>query len=32
MLGRDGRMVSAIENIGRGVMADEAMPFRLDLE
>ena len=32
ILGRDGRMVSAIENIGRGVMADEAMPFRLDLE
>ncbi len=32
MLGRDGRMVAAIENIGRGVMADEATPFRLDLE
>src|ERR1700691_328474 len=32
MLGRDGRMVAAIENIGRAVMADEATPFRLDLE
>lgn len=32
LLGRDGRMVAAIETIGRGVMADEAMPFRLDLE
>jgi predicted protein tyrosine phosphatase len=32
MLGRDGRMVAAIENIGRGVMADECTPFRLDLE
>jgi predicted protein tyrosine phosphatase len=32
LLGRDGRMVAAIETIGRGVMADEAMPFRLDVE
>jgi hypothetical protein len=32
MLARDGRMVAAIENIGRGIMADEATPFRLDLE
>ena len=32
LLGRDGRMVAAVETIGRGVMADEAMPFRLDLE
>jgi predicted protein tyrosine phosphatase len=32
LLGRDGRMVAAIETIGRGVMADEAAPFRLDLE
>jgi predicted protein tyrosine phosphatase len=31
-LGRSGRMVAAIETIGRGVMADEAYPFRLDLE
>ena len=31
-LGRDGRMVAAIETIGRGVMAAEANPFRLDLE
>ncbi len=32
LLGRDGRMVSAIETIGRGIMAEEATPFRLDLE
>ena len=32
LLGRDGRMVAAIETIGRGVMADEATPFQLDLE
>jgi predicted protein tyrosine phosphatase len=32
MLGRDGRMVGAIENIGRSAMADECTPFRLDLE
>jgi predicted protein tyrosine phosphatase len=32
LLGRDGRMVAAIETIGRGVMADEAVPFRLDVE
>jgi predicted protein tyrosine phosphatase len=32
LLGRDGRMVAAIETIGRGVMAAEANPFRLDLE
>jgi predicted protein tyrosine phosphatase len=32
LLGRDGRMVAAIETIGRGIMAEEAMPFRLDLE
>ena len=32
MLGRDGRMVSAIDSIGRGEMAYEADPFRLDLE
>jgi predicted protein tyrosine phosphatase len=32
LLGRDGRMVAAIETIGRGIMADEAAPFRLDLE
>ncbi len=31
-LGRSGRMTSAIEHIGRGVMAYEADPFRLDLE
>jgi len=32
LLGRQGRMVAAIENIGRGVMATEGPPFRLDLE
>jgi len=32
LLGRDGRMIAAVETIGRGIMADEAMPFRLDLE
>jgi predicted protein tyrosine phosphatase len=31
-LGRDGRMTAAIEEIGRGVMAIEGDPFRLDLE
>jgi predicted protein tyrosine phosphatase len=31
-LGRDGRMVAAIETIGRGEIAAEAAPFRLDLE
>jgi predicted protein tyrosine phosphatase len=32
LLGRDGRMVAAIEMIGRGAMAAEGEPFRLDLE
>jgi predicted protein tyrosine phosphatase len=32
MLGRDGRMVSAIESIGRGMLAEEGHPFRLDLQ
>jgi predicted protein tyrosine phosphatase len=32
LLGRDGRMVAAIETIGRGIMTAEAAPFRLDLE
>jgi predicted protein tyrosine phosphatase len=32
VLGRDGRMVAAIESIGRGMLAYEATPFRLDLE
>jgi predicted protein tyrosine phosphatase len=30
-LGRSGRMVAAIETIGRGVTAEEGHPFRLDL-
>jgi predicted protein tyrosine phosphatase len=32
MLGRDGRMIAAVDAIGRGEMAYEASPFRLDLE
>ena len=32
MLGRNGRMVAAIESIGRGIVAYEAEPFRLDLQ
>jgi len=31
MLGRDGRMVTAIEGIGRGIECYEGHPFRLDL-
>jgi predicted protein tyrosine phosphatase len=32
LLGRDGRMVAAIEAIGRGIAATEGTPFRLNLE
>jgi predicted protein tyrosine phosphatase len=32
LLGRDGRMIAAIETIGRGIMTAEAAPFRLDLD
>jgi predicted protein tyrosine phosphatase len=32
MLNREGRMVAAVERIGRGLFAEEARPFRLDLE
>jgi predicted protein tyrosine phosphatase len=32
LLGRQGRMVAAIEAIGRGITAMEGQPFRLDLE
>jgi predicted protein tyrosine phosphatase len=32
LLGRGGRMVAAIETIGRGEIALEGTPFRLDLE
>jgi len=32
LLGRDGRMIAAIETIGRGEIAAEATPFQLDLE
>jgi predicted protein tyrosine phosphatase len=31
ILRRDGRMVAAVESIGRGVVATEGIPFRLDL-
>ena len=32
LLGRDGRMVAAIETIGRGIIAMEGTPFQLGLE
>jgi predicted protein tyrosine phosphatase len=32
VLGRNGRMTAAIETIGRGTVAIEGNPFRLDLE
>ena len=32
LLGRQGRMVAAIETIGRGELTSEAAPFRLDLD
>ena len=32
LLGREGRMIAAIDAIGRGEMAYEGIPFRLDLE
>jgi predicted protein tyrosine phosphatase len=32
LLGRNGRMIAAVETIGRGILAEEALPFRLDLE
>jgi predicted protein tyrosine phosphatase len=32
LLGRGGRMVAAIETIGRGNLTAEAQPFRLELE
>jgi predicted protein tyrosine phosphatase len=32
LLGRDGRMIAAIETIGRGALTAEAEPFRLDIE
>jgi predicted protein tyrosine phosphatase len=32
MLGREGRMVAAVQAIGRGLAAEEGHPFRLDLE
>lgn len=31
LLAREGRMVAAIDAIGRGVIAEEGVPFRLDL-
>jgi predicted protein tyrosine phosphatase len=32
LLGRQGRMIAAIETIGRGMFAAEAAPFRLELQ
>jgi predicted protein tyrosine phosphatase len=32
LLCRQGRMIKAIEGIGRGALASEGIPFRLDLE
>jgi predicted protein tyrosine phosphatase len=32
VLGRDGRMIAAIEAIGQGTMAYDGVPFRLELE
>jgi hypothetical protein len=32
LLGRNGRMVAVIEQIGRGDLTAEAVPFRLELE
>ena len=32
ILGRNGRMVAAVEGIGRGLVSAEGHPFRLDLE
>jgi predicted protein tyrosine phosphatase len=32
VLGRNGRMITAIEDIGRGAFAEAGKPFRLDLE
>jgi predicted protein tyrosine phosphatase len=32
LLGRNGRMIGAIESIGPAIPATEARPFRIDLE
>jgi predicted protein tyrosine phosphatase len=32
MLARNGRMIAAVEAIGRGLAAEEGHPFRIDLE
>jgi len=32
LLGRDGRMIAAVAAIGRGTLAEEGVPFRLDLQ
>jgi predicted protein tyrosine phosphatase len=32
VLGRNGRMIAAVESIGRGIECHEGTPFRLDLE
>jgi predicted protein tyrosine phosphatase len=32
LLNRDGRMIAAVAAIGRGLLAEEGVPFRLDLQ
>lgn len=32
ILGREGRMIRAVDSIGRGVPCEEGTPFRIDLE
>ena len=32
LLGRNGRMIAAVAAIGRGMLAEEGVPFRLDLQ
>jgi predicted protein tyrosine phosphatase len=32
LLGRNGRMIAAVAAIGRGTLAEEGVPFRLDLQ
>ena len=32
LLGRNGRMIAAVAAIGRGTLAEEGIPFRLDLQ
>ena len=32
LLGRNGRMIAAVESIGRGMMSEDPLPFRLELD